>query len=75
MKQPKNRYNVYQLDRLDYGDGRRDERRTLAGTTWAVSEKQAVSQIKYRLGITARDLSCYWAGDGGRNTTFYAERA
>jgi len=75
MTKPKIKFNVYSVDHLDYGDGRKDQARYFQGTTYAVSEKQAIAQVKYRLGIRPSDLSCYYAGDGGRTTTFEAIKA
>ena len=40
--------------------------------TTAVSEKKAISNIMFRLGINKWDLYCGWEGDGGRSICFTA---
>lgn len=72
---PKIKFKVYSIDRLNYGNGRVEETKHYQGTTYAVSEKKAIAQVKFRNGITPGSLSCYWAGDGGRETSFEAIRA
>ena len=73
----KSHYRVYQQDTFDYMDGRGVQNgiKTYLGDTWAVSEKKAVANIKFRLGITEADLFCAYAGDGYRRSLLIAERA
>lgn len=68
-----NRYKVYQVDILDYGDGHVDKNKTLLGVTVAPSPAKAVNNVKFRLGIKPSDLSCYYSGDGGRRSHLEAE--
>ena len=64
MKQIKKLYKVTKHETHDYGDGNIQEH-TKDFTTWAVSEKKAISNIMFRLGINKWDLHCGGEGDGG----------
>ena len=68
------KYNVYMVDNLHYGDGRVDRNERFCGVTCATTEKKAISNIRFRLGLKPADLYCEWAGDGYRETTFRAEK-
>ena len=68
-----NTYKVYQVDELNYGDGRTSQNKTYLRTTKAVSEKKAIANTKYVLGIKPSDLFCYYAGDGCRRSHLIAE--
>ena len=47
MKQTKRRYEVY-LVGTGYGVYAKDYCREFCGTTWAVSEKQAINNVRYQ---------------------------
>ena len=69
----KNRYKVYQVDHMDYGDGHVDTRKTLLRYTYAVSEKQAINNVRHSMNIKPADLFCAYRGDGCRRSTLVAE--
>ena len=48
MRKPKRKYDVY-LVGDGYGVYAKDYCRTFCGTTYAVSEKQAISNVRYQL--------------------------
>ena len=47
MEQTKRKYNVYRIG-TGYGCYARDYRRDFVGSTWAVSDKRACNQVRYR---------------------------
>lgn len=54
-------------------DGTLSSSRTeLLGETWAVSEKTAIRNIKYRLGLSDADLYCDGTYDYERKNTLKA---
>jgi hypothetical protein len=71
----KRTYRVYMVDNLTYADGKKERQERFVGCTYASSPQKAISNIKFRLGYKAQDLTSYWAGGGGRVTTFRAEIA
>lgn len=50
MKQQKKKYIVKVVNHCDYGDGSFDNIDKGCFETWAVSEKQAIRNISFRLG-------------------------
>ena len=70
MKKTKIKYNIYRESILDYGDGHIDRTTQRIGSTYAVSEKQAINNYRYR--TKERDQRQYWAGGGGRYTYLIA---
>ena len=72
---PKKQYKVFMCHTQYYDGGRIDEWETELGTTYAVSENQAINNVKYRLGIKPRDCYCDTGGDlYSRESDFRAER-
>lgn len=71
MKTPRQKYNIFAVNRLDYGDGHVTESRKLVGTTAAVSPAQAVNNYKHR--TKQREEVCAWRCDGARYTYLIAE--
>ena len=51
MEQERIKYRVYQRKILHYNTGETEEKEKVLGETLAVSEKKAISNLKYRLGI------------------------
>lgn len=60
----KNKYNVNMITEYHYNDGRSQMNTTFIGTTYAVSDKKAIAQVKYREGIYNSDLGEYYIRDG-----------
>lgn len=75
MQKCKNRYKVYQVDHLDYGDGHTSTNKTFLAVTYAVSEKKAVNNVRFSLNIKPADLFCAYRGDGCRRSELVAELA
>lgn len=72
MAKPKQKYFIYEEEYQDYGDGHLEHFKRKIGTTWAVSDKQAVNNWCYRNGRYAMEHAD-WYGDGGRDTFIIAE--
>ena len=72
MCKPKFRYLVYRVDTSTYSNGRENVSEYFLGSTYAKSERQAINQVKYRLGIKPSDLYCIHTFGGERVTTFKA---
>ena len=68
----KQKYNVYIVEHLDYGDGHTETTRKLAGTTWAVSKERAECNVAYRQNGGRTWSHADWYGDGGRDTYYEA---
>lgn len=71
----KNRYIVYQVDELHYGDGRVDTNKTQLAHTSAMSEKQAVNNVRWSLQIKPENLYCPYRDGGYRQSKLVAEVA
>ncbi len=66
-------YKVYMVNKMVHPDtGIINTTQSLVGQTWAVSAQQAVSNVKYRYGITANDLYCPYTSGGYRESTLVA---
>ena len=73
MAKPKQAYKVYMVNRMVHTDtGVVNITENFIGQTYAVSEKQAVSQIRYREGITDNDLYCPYTAGGYRKSELVA---
>lgn len=74
MKQTKkkNRYFVYMVNTLDYGDGHVHQNKQQIGITYAVSPKQAVNNVQYSQRITNASLIQEYAYDGCRRSHLIA---
>ncbi|MBQ8806295.1 MAG: hypothetical protein IJZ68_07580 [Bacteroidaceae bacterium] len=70
----KNRYKVYQIDHVydEFGNPKPDKK-TLLRVTSAVSEKQAINNVRFTLNIRPSDLDCAYRGGGGRRSELVAE--
>lgn len=73
------RFNVFEENVLDYGDGWMGEpgqeiqlTRNYVGSTLAVSAEQAASRVAYRNGRKVTEV-IPWAYDGCRTSTYVAE--
>lgn len=68
----RNKYEVY-AEHTQFYDDRTNLFTEVLGTTYAVSEKQAINNVKFRLGINNSDLFCDYGGDSySRRTTIKA---
>ncbi len=70
----KNRYKVYQVDHVfdEFGNPEPD-RKTLLRVTSAVSEKQAINNVRFKLNIRAENMDCAYRGGGYRRSELVAE--
>ena len=73
----KNKYKIFKIETQTYepGLGQSSYKKDMVGTTWAVSEKQAVNNYKFRNHITNNELYCAGMYGYERKTTFVAELA
>lgn len=63
MAQSKKRFLVTMWEEQTYyGRPTTTSEERTAGVTYAVSERQAISQIKHRMGLKNADLECHGSG-------------
>ena len=60
------KYKVKHIQIQDYGDGRVDELVLGEYSTWAASDKSAIRNVKFRLGLNSRNMYSEWGYDGSR---------
>lgn len=73
MAKPKHAYKVYMVNRMVHTDtGVVNVTENFIGLTYAVSERQAVSQIRYRENITDDHLYCPYTAGGYRKSELVA---
>lgn len=73
MKKLKSKYQVFQVNFMNFGDGDIVESRNIIGETFAVSEAQAINNISFRYSIKANEL-VPWRCEGYRHSYLVAER-
>ena len=71
MKEKK-QYKVIMMDYISYEDGNVNVNKYILGVTTAVSEKQAINNMKHRLNIKNKDLYNAYS-DGERISVILAE--